>query len=42
MVPGPGNYSDIEITNKETKIPVAKYVSAPSTRFGHTKRLSET
>lgn len=40
MVPGPGNYSALEITNKETKVPVSKYVSAPSTRFGQNKRLS--
>ena len=40
-VPGPGSYEKIKVTNQELKGLQSKFVSAPSTRFGKLKRLTE-
>lgn len=39
-VPGPGSYSTFDITSKEDTVPVSKFISSPSTRFGRLQRLT--
>lgn len=41
-VPGPGTYSALEVTNQLSKIQVSKYLSAPSAKFSHKKKMSDS
>lgn len=40
QVPGPGNYPAYELTNKNNRKTVSKYLSAPTSTFSKQKRAS--